>query len=239
MSAIRVVLSDLDDTLFDHHRATRAALSAVMAGSGVFSEWSPGELERRHRDLLETLHVEVLAGRLSIDDARVERFQRLLVASSANASVECAGDIARHYRRAYEQCWHPVPGALELVALTRRAGLSIVVVTNNSVLEQQQKLERTGLSPFVDRLVASEEIGCCKPEPEIFHAALGHAGVSVGEAVMLGDAWATDIEGARRIGLRAVWLNRFGLTSPDKSVPELAGLEPAAHAARTILNSEL
>ena len=29
-SPVSVVLSDLDDTLFDHHRATRLALSAVQ-----------------------------------------------------------------------------------------------------------------------------------------------------------------------------------------------------------------
>ena len=51
---------------------------------------------------------------------------------------------------------------------------------------------------------------------------------------MLGDAWQADIVGARAAGLRTVWLNRKGASSPDPSVPELASLEPLDRA-RAIL----
>src|SRR4029078_12457171 len=71
----RAVLFDLDDTLFDHRESARAALSQVHrthAPSIPFDTF-----EQHHLRHLEELHLEVLAHRLSIDDARRERFRRV------------------------------------------------------------------------------------------------------------------------------------------------------------------
>ena len=38
---------------------------------------------------------------------------------------------------------------------------------------------------------------------------------------MIGDAWETDITGARAAGIRPIWFNRFGAASPDRSVTEI------------------
>jgi putative hydrolase of the HAD superfamily len=234
---VRVVLIDLDDTLFDHDRATRESLRAIQADGSAFAAWPLEELDRRHRALLEALHLDVLAGRLSVDDARVERFQRLLDASGhLNAAFE-APDIARRYRRVYEQSWHCVPGAALLLEAIRASRRPIVVVTNNHVAEQEEKLTRLGLRAYVDELVTSEEAGCCKPEPDIFHQALARVGAAPGDAVMLGDAWATDIEGARAAGVRAVWLNRFDQPCPDSAVAQLTSLEPCDAAMRVLEGS--
>ena len=47
-----------------------------------------------------------------------------------------------------------------------------------------------------------------KPHPSIFVAALQLAGVDPRDAVMVGDSVRQDIEGARRIGMKAVLLHR-------------------------------
>ena len=56
---VRVVLSDLDDTLFDHTTTTRIALTRVRDAVPEFTRWSLDELDARHRELLERLHVEI------------------------------------------------------------------------------------------------------------------------------------------------------------------------------------
>jgi putative hydrolase of the HAD superfamily len=238
---VRAVLSDLDDTLFDHAHATRCALRTLRDEVAVLGECALDELERRHRTLLDALHAEVLAGRMSIDIARVERFRRLIATVAPDRAGEAAQDAALSYRRAYAASWRPVAGALALVGAIKDAGLTLAVVTNNVVHEQRRKLEHCGLAPFVDVLVASEEAGVAKPDRAIFDAALGRVGATAAEAVMLGDAWDTDIEGARRAGVRAVWLNRLGAERPDHGgaaddggplhlVDELRSLEPTAEA---------
>ena len=150
-----VLLCDLDDTLFDHDRATRDSLADLRRSHQVLTCWSLDELDARHRALLETLHVDVLAGRLVIDDARRERFSRLL----AQAGVEdaaAAEEMACRYRTTYAANWHPVPGALELLRAVRAEGHSVVIVTNNNAAEQQLKLERCDIGSCVDVMVTSE-----------------------------------------------------------------------------------
>ena len=232
---VRAVLFDLDDTLFDHTHASRCATAQLQRAVPDFACWSIDEFTRRHRELLDALHVEVLAGRLTIADARIERFRRLLVAASCQDPDLVAPRLADTYRQAYETSRQPVAGALPLLTAIRRHGLRIAIVTNNIAAEQQTKLRYCGLTELVDALVTSEEIGVKKPDPGIFHAALESVNAEPAEAVMVGDAWATDIEGARAAGVRPVWLNRFGAVAADPTVAELKALEPIEAALRLIV----
>lgn len=231
---LRAVLCDLDDTLFDHWRGTRLALAEVREQEPALAVWSIEELEARHRIALEKWHQQVLEGLTSIDVARVGRFAELLASAGADRVAERAVEVAGIYRRTYATTWHPVAGALELLAAVKAAGLRVAIVTNNVVVEQQLKLSRCGFEPYVDALVTSEEIGAQKPDAAIFDAALARVGTERSEAVMLGDAWHADVAGARGAGIRPVWFNRFGAPSPDRSVRELESLEPAAQALEVL-----
>jgi putative hydrolase of the HAD superfamily len=233
---LRAVLSDLDDTLFDHAHSTKASLTVLCRQVPELAVWSIDELDERHRVLLDRLHVEVLQGRMSIDEARLERFGTLVRDAGAICSIERVEELARSYRETYQQVWQAVPGALAMAAAIRDAGIKLVIVTNNVVSEQRLKLERCRLTPLVDLLLTSEEAGFMKPDPRIFELALARMNVAVDDAVMLGDAWSTDIEGARAAGIRAVWLNRRGDPSPDQRVAELRSLEPVTETMRVLLN---
>jgi putative hydrolase of the HAD superfamily len=235
MPAVRAVLCDLDDTLFDHQHASRHALGQVHGAVPGFACWSIEEFMTRHAAALEAMHLEVLEGRLTVAAARLERFRRLLTDAGAARSDERAGDVARLYRRAYETAWQPVRGAIELVATLKRERLAVAVVSNNVVVEQRMKLQRCGLAGYVDTLVTSEEVGASKPDARIFGVALERVCAAPDVAVMLGDAWSTDIVGARAAGVRAVWLNRRQVPSPDAAVPELRSLEPVTDVLRLLV----
>ena len=225
--ATTVVLFDLDDTLFDHWACTRAALAALCGHSAGLSRVPADLLEREHARLLEQLHLEVLAGRLTVDQARAERFGRLLAFAGESAVREAAAGAAAVYRAAYLAHWRPVEGALELLGAVH-GRVATGVVTNNVASEQRQKIAACGFEPLLDAVVISEEAGVAKPDPRIFDIALERLGRSAAETVMLGDAWNTDIEGARAAGIRPVWFNRFGAASPDPSVTEVRSLTPTS-----------
>src|SRR5262245_57524649 len=178
----RAILCDLDDTLFDHSHATRQALARVMAGDPACRTWPLDDVERRHNEILDALHPEVLAGRRTIERARIERFTQLLAAFEGSPTETRAAAWATAYRSSYELDWRPVPGAIPLLQAARAANVPVVIVTNNLRREQQLKLDRCGLSPLVTALVTSEEVGAAKPSPAIFAAALAAAGVAAVEA---------------------------------------------------------
>lgn len=233
-----VLLCDLDDTLFDHDRATRDALADLYARHAVLTRWSLDELDARHRVWLETLHVQVLTGRMTVDEARRERFEGLL----ADAGIQdkaIAHALASEYRESYASRWHPVPGARELLHAVRAGHHAIVIITNNGVAEQLLKLERCGFDGLIDAMVTSEEAGVSKPSRGIFDQALARVSARASEAVMLGDAWVADVEGARGAGVIPVWLNRTGRPSPDATVAELTSLEPVGDALAVLRRAGL
>jgi len=234
---IKAVLCDLDDTLFDHAGATRDALAHVRTLSTNLGSWTLDEFDRRHRVILEELHTEVLAGKWTIEDARLERFRRLMLGAGA-AESDCAADVLHDlswgYRRAYEDAWRLVPGALALVQRIKASGARLAIVTNNVVREQRLKVDRGGLTDYIDALVTSEEFGVTKPDPRIILHALERVNAAPENAVMFGDSLTTDIEGGRRAGVRVVWFNRFGAKSDDPTLVEVSSLEDPA-ALRALL----
>ena len=233
----RAVLFDLDDTLFDHRRSARAALQEVHRAHAADLDFPA--FERQHGIYLEEMHLEVLAGRIALDDARRERFRRVFLALGVTLAAPAVDAVASAYRAGYMTARRALHGAAALLTALRPHA-RIVIVTNNLLDEQQDKLEYCGLAPMVDALVASEDVGVSKPDPEIFRIALERAGVAADRAVMVGDSWANDIAGASRAGIRAVWFNPEHTPRPAEpaNVVEIHALEPAARIVPLLIGEK-
>jgi putative hydrolase of the HAD superfamily len=233
---VRAVLLDLDDTLFDHRGCSRDALEAVQRCHDTLGVVPIAELEQVHSTILEQLHGDVMLGRVPLEEARRERFRRLLRTRGPVPSEAVVELTAAAYRDRYREVRRAVRGAGALLAaLAGRA--RIAIVSNNLFDEQSDKLRVCGLDRFVDALVVSEKVGVSKPDPAIFAAALERMQCSAGEAVMVGDSWTADIAGARAAGIRAVWFNPLMLPRPadEPPVAELRALEPTDAALEMIL----
>ena len=88
-----------------------------------------------------------------------------------------------------------LPGAEELVRYLAKK-YPLTVVTNGFIEVQYEKFDKSGLRDCFSHIVLSEEVGCQKPNPRIYEEALRMNGVSAAEAVMIGDSWNSDIQGA-------------------------------------------
>jgi putative hydrolase of the HAD superfamily len=93
-------------------------------------------------------------------------------------------------------------------------------------------LERHGLDVFFDVVVVSGAVNKRKPSPEIFQKALEKLGVSASEAVFVGDTVDADIQGAKSVGMKTIFLERRSQketehTWPDQTIKNLNELMPA------------
>jgi len=102
----RAVLFDLDDTLFDHHRSARAALAEVHRRHADATDFD--SFERHHIRFLEEMHIEVLAGRVELNEARRERFRRVFRALGLQMSEADVDAVASAYRSGYVAARRPV-----------------------------------------------------------------------------------------------------------------------------------
>jgi len=115
----------------------------------------------------------------------------------------CAVEMVRAWER-HENftLYDDAPPVLEVL---RRHRIKIGLVSNG-----QRDLEEFVVHHAldVDVAVGSAAFGRTKPHPSIFLAALERLGVEPADAAMVGDSPEDDIEGARRVGIRAVLLDR-------------------------------
>ena len=74
-------------------------------------------------------------------------------------------------------------------------------------------------SPAIGQVVPDTSgttvVGSAKPDAGIFHEALKRAGVVPEQACHIGDEPATDIEGARNVGIAPILIDRKGLHNGD------------------------
>ena len=141
----------------------------------------------------------------------------------------CAEDMVRAWEK--HENFMLYEDALPTLEELRRHDLRIGLVSNG-----QRDLEEFAAHHAleVDAMVGSRSHGRIKPDPSIFTAALDALGVTAEETAMVGDSYEDDIEGARRLGMRAIFLDRDGLRpgEPDRidtllALPAALGLTPA------------
>ncbi|TAL10377.1 MAG: HAD family hydrolase [Nitrospirae bacterium] len=93
--------------------------------------------------------------------------------------------------------------ALVLDQLSRRYRLGIV---SNFYGNLSSVCEEVGLSPLLAVMVDSACVGCVKPDPRIFQAALTGLNAKPEQAVFIGDSLPRDMAGAKGIGMPHIWL---------------------------------
>ena len=126
---------------------------------------------------------------------------------SGPAVDACAGEIYREWAACHHFALYD--DALPALRALRDRGLLIGLISNT-----HRSLDRFTSHFELDALIAgavsSCEHGYNKPHPSIFRTALKLLSVEPGEAVMVGDSYRHDIEGARTVGMRGVLLRRAG-----------------------------
>jgi FMN hydrolase / 5-amino-6-(5-phospho-D-ribitylamino)uracil phosphatase len=145
-----------------------------------------------------------------------------------NGARACAIDMVREWER--HENFSLYEDALPVLADLRARGIRIGLVTNGQRdLEEFVRHHRLQ----VDAMVGSKAHGRIKPHPSIFVAALRQLEVAPGDAAMVGDSYEDDIEGARALGMRAIFLDREGLrpAEPDR-IDTLLALPAALGLAR-------
>ncbi len=106
---------------------------------------------------------------------------------------------------------HPdVPAGLRLLAA---AGVRVVTLTNGSLQQAEQLLERAGVADLVERRLSVDDAGRWKPHPDAYRYAAGECGVSLERCAMVAvHPW--DLHGAASVGMTCGWIDRQGTPWP-------------------------
>ena len=88
----------------------------------------------------------------------------------------------------------------------RQKGFRLAAITNSAWSGEliEGDLERFNIAHFFETVIVSSDIGCRKPDPVIFERVLRELGLDASECIFVGDRLIEDIQGAQRIGMKAV-----------------------------------
>jgi 2-haloacid dehalogenase len=128
-----------------------------------------------------------------------------------------ASDLERRWTEL--QPWPEAPQVLERIALP------LAVATNCSIRLGQQAADRVGV-PFAV-VETAEDVGFYKPRPEVYRAVLQRLGTRPERTLFVAGS-ASDVPGAKSVGMAVYWHNRIGLAPRDDIKPDFleATLEP-------------
>ncbi len=104
-----------------------------------------------------------------------------------------------------------------LPALQRLAARYPLVALSNGNAD----IHRVGIAAYFQAGVSAREFGVGKPDPRIFHAAAGAAGVQPEEVLHVGDDATLDALGALNAGMQAAWVNRSDNLWPHETEPHV------------------
>ncbi len=165
--------------------------------------------------------------------AEYDEFQNL-VTTTEDSLAKTLADYGieadtRPYIEMLERMWSHAKAYPEASrVLAHMDGLPRAVVSNADDAFLKDLLRKNGLT--FDHIVTSEGARAYKPRARIFEVALARLGAEPDQVVHVGDSLTADVEGAGRMGMRTVWVNRAGVVRgssdprPDHEIPDLTPL---------------
>jgi putative hydrolase of the HAD superfamily len=191
---IRLVVFDLDGTLYDADDYFRPAFRAIaqflaprLGGSPAAIEKRLWAVRRKKGSMYKRLFNDVLAG-YGVRDAKL------------------VGLLVKLFHGVPIRGIRPYPDALRAVKKLR-GKRRLGVVTHGNRKKQARKLRELGLSGYFDFVISARDEGLGKSDARLYRKLLDKK-YKAGEILYVGDNPKTDFAGCRKIGIRTVRLLR-------------------------------
>lgn len=206
------LLFDLDHTLWDFEKNSEETLRELYLECGL------NQFFKSETHFFEIYHpvnnsLWDAYGKSQIDrnTVKFDRFSRTLNAVGIQ-DTKLVQFLAEEYVLRSPCKTHLIPGALAVLEKFSKR-YTIVIVTNGFKEVQYRKIHHSGLEPYVDQVIISEDAGSMKPEAGFFDYLVQETGISLNQGLVIGDNLQTDILGAKEYGFQTVFFNPEGI--PD------------------------
>ncbi|MCE5206107.1 MAG: YjjG family noncanonical pyrimidine nucleotidase [Porphyromonadaceae bacterium] len=215
--AYRNLFIDLDDTLWDIHLNGRECLEEIYHEYG-YAKYYPTFSDYYEVYMPSNLRLWAMyrQGEIRKEELVVERFL---------APVRTFGIDDPEYGRKLNNDFlnrttlktRLIEGTLELLDYLKPR-YRMHILSNGFREVQYKKIENSGLKPYFDKIILSEDAGANKPHPDMFTYALKNTNSRRDQTIMIGDSWDADMVGAYQSHIAQIWFN------PAAELPD--GFEP-------------
>lgn len=196
-----IVMMDLDDTIFDFHKAERIAIAETFRRVGI-------DPKEENLNLYSEFNAQcwrkLETGEFTRIQVLTHRFEMLFEAIGIEGDAFATQKI---YETLLKIGHYYIPGAPELLdALYGKYRLFLV--SNGTAETQDSRLASANISHYFENIFISQRIGFEKPTKEFFAECEKRIpNYSADRAMIIGDSLTSDIRGGINAGIRTCWFN--------------------------------
>lgn len=157
--------------------------------------------------------IECFVRENSIIQPKTQVFSNLASRFSIHQQLET--DMLQYFDEnfhTYSRCLDNVVESLEFLI---SQSVTLACVTNGRDFFQRNKIHALGLTEYFSVIVTSGELGVKKPDPLIFTTALNKLGAHANQSVFIGDSLEADMQPAKKLGMKTVWVTDNTKDNPD------------------------
>ncbi|RGP60634.1 hydrolase-the had superfamily [Fusarium longipes] len=214
---------DLDDTLHEFRKASRAAttycLNTIASNS---THVTLKDLDERYAIILKQGTADAFTDGKTSHDYRRARFAAAL--SHFGLSHDSVDELLNDYERVLVENLSLKPGAISLLEAIKKSRRKIVVITEGPQDAQERAVRDLGIEKYIDFLATTNYFGVAKTSG-LFIRVLDHLKIQPDEMVYIGDSQQRDIEPATREGIYAIHLHQDQTESLVLQPPSVNSLD--------------
>ncbi len=209
----KLVLIDLDDTLFDYPKTEKTAFRNTFEELGFFVEsdleYAKKEeiyekIKDRYKDVNLQLWKDLEKGAVDKDRLKVVRFEKIIEEFDLKYDPY---EMSELYLKKLGEGIFPFE-ATEKLCEYLHSKYKVGIVTNGIKEVQYSRIENSEIAKDIDKIIISDEVGVNKPDKRIFEYAMNYFEImDKSEVIMIGDSLGADIKGGQNAGIDTCWVN--------------------------------
>ncbi|WP_432714281.1 YjjG family noncanonical pyrimidine nucleotidase [Pedobacter sp.] len=219
------IFFDLDHTIWDFDRNAEETLMELfeqynLPGLGLTS---PQNFIQTYTENNQFLWAEYHLGKITKETLRSERFSKTFLQLGVSPNL-VPHQFEEDYVKISPTKTNLFEGSEKVLAYLQKK-YTLHIISNGFKETTLTKMSLSGLNPYFENVIISEDVGVNKPDQRVFEYALNKAGATKEESIMIGDSIEADIRGAQDFGMRAIFFNPLNREKPADVLWQITHLE--------------
>ncbi len=207
---IKAVLIDIDDTIFDFEKCSKNSFLKTLEKFNLKFKEEDFSYFNKVNDILWT---KQKLGEINIKEVFIKR--DYLMGKYFNIDIEKGLFNDLFVKFLYDEI--EMVDGIEDLLLYLSDKYKIFTASNGIYKMQENRLKKSNLDKYFDKIFVSDKIGYEKPDKRFFQKIMDITKYSNDDLIMIGDSIKSDIIGAKNSKIKSIYFNKENKKISDKN----------------------